>query len=84
MLPVVEATEALQAAEVPERVTIEELRELWAHEATVVLVDARSDRTYRGDNLRAAGAVRLPPEDAVRTARQLGLEQHATLVVYCA
>ena len=87
MLPVVEETEALPAApavEVPERITIGELRELQAHEAPVVLVDARSDRTYRGDGLRAAGAVRVPPEDAVRTARQLGLEQHATLVVYCA
>jgi NhaP-type Na+/H+ or K+/H+ antiporter len=87
MLPVVEGVEALPvapAADVPERITIGELRELWAHKEPVVLVDVRTDRTYRGDGLRAAGAVRLPPEDAVRTARQLGLEQHATLVVYCA
>ena len=84
MLPVVEETEALRAAEAPERITIGELRELWAHDAPLVLVDARSDRTYRADNLRAAGAVRVPPDDASRTARQLGLEQHATLVVYCA
>ena len=87
MLPVVEETEAPRAepaADVPERITIGELRELWTHRAPVVLVDVRTDRTYRGDGLRAAGAVRLPPEDAVRTARQLGLEQHATLVLYCA
>jgi hypothetical protein len=87
MLPVVEDGEAggaAPAADVPERITIGELRELWAHGAPVVLVDVRTDRTYRVDGLRAAGAVRLPPEDAVRTARQLGLEQHATLVVYCA
>ena len=87
MLPVVEQTaapRATEAADVPERITIGELRELRAHDEPVILVDGRSDRTYRGDGLRAAGAVRLPPEDAVRTARQLGLEQHATLVVYCA
>jgi len=87
MLPVVEearAAPAAPAADVPLRITIGELRELWAHRAPVVLVDVRTDRTYRSDGLRAAGAVRLPPEDAVRTARQLGLEQHATLVVYCA
>ena len=87
MLPVVEETEVPRGApagEVPERITIGELRELWAHGAPVVLVDVRTDRTYRGDGVRAAGAVRLPPEDAVRTARQLGLEQHATLVLYCA
>ena len=87
MLPVAERTEAPRvapAAEVPERITIGELRELWAHGEPVILVDGRSERTYRGDNLRATGAVRMPPDDAVRTARQLGLDQHATLVVYCA
>lgn len=87
MLPVAERTEAPRAAptaDVPERITMGELRELWSHGEPVILVDGRSDRTYRADSLRAAGAVRLPPEDAVRTARQLGLEQHATLVVYCA
>ena len=87
MLPVAERTEAPRAAptaDVPERITMEELRELWSRGEPVILVDGRSDRTYRADSLRAAGAVRLPPEDAVRTARQLGLEQHATLVVYCA
>jgi len=74
----------MSAADVPERMTIDELRELTSRDEPVVLVDVRTDRTYRGDALRARGAVRLPPEDAVRTARQLGLEQHATLVVYCA
>jgi len=87
MLPVVEQTEPTRGvsdADVPERITIDELRELTSRDEPVVLVDVRTDRTYRGDTLRARGAVRLPPEDAVRTARQIGLEQHATLVVYCA
>jgi|tagenome__1003787_1003787.scaffolds.fasta_scaffold20951331_2 NhaP-type Na+/H+ or K+/H+ antiporter len=87
MLPVVEQASLPKSpatADVPERITIDELRELWMHGASVTLVDVRTDRTYRGDALRARGAVRLPPDDAVRTARQLGLEQHATLVVYCA
>lgn len=86
-LPVVEQSEAppaALAAEVPERITIDEVRELLSREDPVALVDVRTDRTYRGDALRARGAVRLPPDDAVRSARQLGLEQHATLVVYCA
>jgi NhaP-type Na+/H+ or K+/H+ antiporter len=87
MLPVVAQASLPQSpatADVPERITIGELRELWTHGAPVTLVDVRTDRTYRGDALRARGAMRLPPEDAVRTARQLGLEQHATLVIYCA
>lgn len=69
---------------VPERLTIPELRELWARGAPLVVVDARTERTYEPDEWRARDAVRLPPDDAVRTARQLGLTQHATLVVYCA
>jgi sodium/hydrogen antiporter len=72
------------AESVPDRITIGELRELWARHAPVAIVDARSDRTYRDDQLQARGAVRLPPDDVVRTARALRLEQHATLVVYCA
>jgi NhaP-type Na+/H+ or K+/H+ antiporter len=84
-LPVV-ATESASVppAVPPERITIDELKALWANNASVTLVDVRTDRTYRDDALRARGAVRLPPEDAVRTARQLNLAQHATLVVYCA
>jgi len=72
------------AAEFPERITIDELRELWGRKAPVVLVDGRSDRTYRNDPLQARSAVRVPPDTAVRTARALGLDHHATLVVYCA
>jgi NhaP-type Na+/H+ or K+/H+ antiporter len=86
-LPIVEtlpAASVVDAAEVPERITIPELRDLWARGEPVRLVDVRTDRTYRADALRARGAVRIPPDDAVRTARQLGLEQHATLVIYCA
>jgi len=68
----------------PERITIDALRELWARRSPVVLVDARADRTYRNEKLQARGAVRIPPDNAVRTARALGLDHHATLVVYCA
>ena len=69
---------------VPERITIDELRQLWAAGLPVVLADVRTERSYRSDNMKAAGAVRLPPDDAVRQARQLGLDHHATLVLYCA
>jgi hypothetical protein len=43
----------------------------------------RKDRSYTADNLKAAGAIRLPPDDAVRRARELGLDHHATVVLYC-
>jgi NhaP-type Na+/H+ or K+/H+ antiporter len=69
---------------VPERITLEELRRLRASGEPVVLTDVRTERSYRADNLQAEGAIRLPPEDAVRRARELGLDHHATVVLYCA
>jgi NhaP-type Na+/H+ or K+/H+ antiporter len=67
-----------------ERIDIEELRSLWAKGEPVIVADARTERTYRADDIQAKGAVRLPPDDAVRAAAALGLAQHGTLVVYCA
>jgi 3-mercaptopyruvate sulfurtransferase SseA len=69
---------------VPERITIAELRQLQEGGEPVLLADVRTDRTYQGDTLRAQGAIRLPPDDAVRRARELGLDHHGTVVLYCA
>jgi NhaP-type Na+/H+ or K+/H+ antiporter len=69
---------------VPERITIDELRRLWAGGMPVVLADVRTERSYRADGVKATGAVRLSPDDAVRQARELGLDHHATVVLYCA
>jgi hypothetical protein len=69
---------------VPERITLEEMRRLREAGEKVVLADVRTDRSYAMDNLTAQAAVRLPPDDSVRGARQLGLDHHATLVLYCA
>jgi NhaP-type Na+/H+ or K+/H+ antiporter len=72
------------AAKVPERITLEELRRLREAGEPVILADVRKDRAYDADTIKAAGAIRLPPDDAVRRARQLGLDHHATVVLYCA
>jgi NhaP-type Na+/H+ or K+/H+ antiporter len=79
------ATSAPPAANsVPEKITIEEMRELQGQSEPTILVDARAIKSYLEDDRHAVGAVRLPPEDPVRTARARRLDQHATLVVYCA
>jgi NhaP-type Na+/H+ or K+/H+ antiporter len=67
-----------------ERITIDELRALWTAGEAVIVADARTERSFGQDGSMAASAVRLPPDDAVRSARALGLSQHATVVVYCA
>jgi NhaP-type Na+/H+ or K+/H+ antiporter len=64
-------------------ISIDELRAR-LHRNNLQIVDSRSMRTWNQDGLKARGAIRIPPDDAVRAARELRLDQHGTLVVYCA
>ncbi len=72
-----------RSADLPERITIAELRELQHRGESVVLLDVRTERSYRDDTRRAAGALRFPPDDAVRLARERALDRGGTLVLYC-
>jgi len=72
------------AAPVPEKITLEELGRLREAGHPVIVADVRTERSYGADNLQAQGAIRLPPDDAVRQARELGLDHHSTVVLYCA
>jgi hypothetical protein len=78
------AEPAAAEARVPERITLEEMRQLQQAGEPVVVADVRTDRSYQEDKLWAKGAIRLPPDDAVRRARELGLDHHGTVVLYCA
>ena len=71
-------------APLPEKITLDEVRSLMAAGAPLVLGDVRTERSWRDDDLQATGAIRLPPDDAVRLAREIGLSNHATVVLYCA
>jgi hypothetical protein len=73
-----------QGDKVPEKITLGEFKGLREAGEPVILADVRTDRSYLADNLKAQGAIRLPPDDAVRRARELGLDHHATVVLYCA
>ena len=67
-----------------ERIGIGDVAALRQRGESVVLVDARAERSYGADPRTVVGSVRIPPDDAVRAARALQLETRATLVVYCA
>ncbi len=67
-----------------ERITVAELRQLQERGAPVTIVDTRAERSYGADDLQAAGAVRVLPEEPVRSATAIGLSHHGTLVIYCA
>lgn len=69
---------------IPERITIAEVRALQERGDDVVFVDARAPRAFEADDRQIAGAVRVPPDDAVRAATEQKLSQQGTLVVYCA
>jgi hypothetical protein len=47
-------------------------------------VDVRAERSYAAADVQAAGAVRLPPDDAVRAAQRLRLPREPVLALYCA
>jgi NhaP-type Na+/H+ or K+/H+ antiporter len=82
--PVAARASAEEDAPVPERISIGEMQALQQAGEPVILADVRTERSYRDDLNMAAGAIRLPPDDAVRLAREKRLDQHATLVLYCA
>jgi sodium/hydrogen antiporter len=69
---------------VPEKITIQEFRDLHRSGEPLVVGDVRTERSYRDDPHIGTGAIRLPPDDAVRLAREKRLDMHATLVLYCA
>ena len=69
---------------VPEKITLAELETLRAAGEELVIVDARADKAWNAEQIKAAGSVRLHPDDPVRDATVNRLSQRATLVVYCA
>ena len=52
--------------------------------APVIVLDARSDRSYAESDETISGAIRISPEAAVADARRLDLPREAVLPVFCA
>jgi NhaP-type Na+/H+ or K+/H+ antiporter len=73
-----------EAEEVPDRITIDEVRELQRSGEDVIFLDARADRNRRNSDTQIAGSIRVHPHDPVPDATALRLSQRSTLVVYCA
>jgi NhaP-type Na+/H+ or K+/H+ antiporter len=80
-LPIVKSEEA---APVPERISLEEVDALRARGEQVIVVDARSHRTYEQIGIPDPLAVRLDPDRPALEAQRLGLPKEGWLVVYCA
>ncbi len=68
----------------PEYISIAEVKALKAQPGQLVIVDARSERTYNESDQGIPGAVRVPPDQSVRTAVRLAIPKTAVLAVLCA
>jgi NhaP-type Na+/H+ or K+/H+ antiporter/rhodanese-related sulfurtransferase len=66
-------------------ISIEEMRRVQAAGVPLFILDARTNRSYDGDNENAAGAIRFLPDRAVGPqAAALGLPREALLIPFCA
>jgi NhaP-type Na+/H+ or K+/H+ antiporter len=84
-LPVLEpAGPAAPEARIPEQIDIPGMLRLQEAGEPVVIVDARSLRTYEADENTARGSIRLDPERSVQEAERLKLPRDAWLIVFCA
>lgn len=81
--PVAITPRSQTAVTIPELIPFDEYLRLRASGQSLIIIDARTERTYGAEGLRAAGAIRLPPDDAPAEARRVGLPRDVPLVVYC-
>ena len=72
------------ASELSERITIDEMQALHRAGEMIAILDVRTQRTFDTDPFIARGAIRMPPDDAVRIATAHRIPWKATLVAYCA
>jgi NhaP-type Na+/H+ or K+/H+ antiporter len=85
--PVQMSAEPHSVAEVlskPGFISVEEVKALRSIPGRAVIIDARSEKSYETSGAVVPGAVRLNPQQAVRSATELGLAKEAVLAVFCA
>jgi hypothetical protein len=67
-----------------ERITLGEVSARRERGEPVVILDARSARSFESSDQQLRGALRLDPDRAARRAAELGLPHDAWLVAFCA
>src|SRR5262249_48765855 len=66
------------------RIALDEMHRLQEKGEKVIILDARSIRTYDDSDMQAKGAIRLFPEQPAREAARLKLPKDAWIVAFCA
>ena len=67
-----------------ELITIPEMREIQRSGAPNLVLDVRSDRSFADSDLRALGALRIPPDRAVERLTELDVPRQTWLFAFCA
>jgi sodium/hydrogen antiporter len=65
-------------------ISVEELRKLQSVGAPVLVVDVRAETSFNSSALLAQGALRIPPDQAVRRITELNIPRHSWIVAFCA
>jgi hypothetical protein len=68
----------------PEYITLDAVKALQSSAAPIVVVDARTERTYDDSGEVIPGAVRVSPHESIRNTAQPSLPKNAVLAVLCA
>jgi NhaP-type Na+/H+ and K+/H+ antiporter len=67
-----------------EIITIPEMREVQQSGAPSLVLDVRADRSFASSDLRAQGALRIPPDRAVERLTELDVPRQTWLFAFCA
>ena len=69
------------ALDAPEQVSVEDVERWMAEGRDLVILDSRSDIAWERGSTRAAGAIRVPPNDVESAIDEIPRE--GTVIVYC-
>jgi sodium/hydrogen antiporter len=66
------------------RISMEEFRALKSAGAPVLIVDVRADTSFNSSEFQAQGALRIPPDQAVRRIAELNVPHQTWIILFCA
>ena len=67
-----------------DRMTIAEMRTIQQSGAPYLVLDVRAERSLAASDLRATGAVRIPPDRAIERLKELDIPRQTWLFAFCA
>jgi hypothetical protein len=72
------------ASAVDNLISIPEMKAIQQSGAPNLILDVRAERSFGASDLRAQGAVRISPDRAVESLKQLGVSTETWLFAFCA